>query len=352
MPTPFEIQGAVRLRKLNALYLPRSLDTRLLLKLFPFFKDNSTKLIYERRGFVTGLQWARGEGGPTGPVRRPGIESFSVAPGRYGDYYDVTESELEDMRDVGSWNEFESDTAQVARGSEYLNTRFLDRAENSIAQMMMTGVISASNVAGTEMDRQVFNIPQYTPAILFDQLATAVPLNYIRKLIPKLMLGIAADFRKGFLLCSRPTLNLVMNNANPADFFGRRADYGATFNKLEDLNDFMASNDLPQFKTYDEGWYSDPVGNAKPVFNRFLTNGKVVLCGVRDDGEPIGEYRLTRAAANPGSAPGEWFSVEDRRNMEPFKVILRQGHNGGCVPYYPEAIACLNVAPSNSTEFN
>ena len=102
---------------------------------------------------------------------------------------------------------------------------------------------------------------------------------------------------------------------------------------------------------YDAGYYTDPPSGA-PTFTRFITNGKMILVGVRTDGEPFGEYRLTRTAQNPEGAPGEWYSVEDLRQKEPFSVILRQGHNGGPVPYYPEALAVINAAASNSTAFN
>jgi|GEM_PF-3324235 len=346
----FENQGAISLRKVQEILLPRAMKDRELLKLMPFQKVDEVSLIYERRQVVTGRQWARGDMGPTGPVKKPGIDAWPVEPGMYGDHYLITEKDLIKLREAGKWDSWENYDKQEARGAMHLTQRYLDRVEDNIAQMLMNGILMASNVSGTAVDVQVFKTNQYAPSVLFDQLATATPLKYLRNLIPKLELGLSVSMRKGFILLSRPTLNLILNNANSADFYGRRADYGATFNNVEDLNEFQAGNELPPFKVYDAGYYSDPPSGA-PVFNRFLTNGKLVFVGQRTDGEPIGEYRLTRTAQNPNSAPGDWYSVQDLRQHEPFSVILRQGHNGGPVPYYPEALATVTVAPSNSSEF-
>src|SRR5581483_727055 len=148
MPTNLELQGAVKLRKLMQLYLPRALESRELLKLFPLTKKNETSLVYERRQLDTGVQAARGLGGPTGPVRKPGTDTFRVSPGYYGDHYDVTEQELVDLRDAGKWDDFENYDAQAARGTQHLTKRFLDRCELSVAQLITTGGFTAVDAAG------------------------------------------------------------------------------------------------------------------------------------------------------------------------------------------------------------
>jgi hypothetical protein len=145
------------------------------------------------------------------------------------------------------------------------------------------------------------------------------------------------------MLMSRPTVNLILKNQNANDLNGRRLTYGQTVNSVDDLNDLLLSNDLPRVKVYDAGYYADPPGSA-PSFSRFITNGVIVMVGVRDDGEQLGEYRLTRAAQNEGAAPGEWYAVDDRRQKDPCSVILRAGHNGGPVPYYTEGFATINAA--------
>jgi hypothetical protein len=356
MPTVLELQGAIKMRLLAEVLIPRALASRELLKLFPLTKVDETELIYERRQVTTGLQSARGLGGPTGSVLKPGVDQWKVSPGYYGDHYDINENELINLREAGAWNEFENYKGQAARGAQHLTTRFLDRAEYSIGQLITTGGYTATAVNGVNYVQQIFDIPSYTPNILFNDLANSQPLNYFRDLIPYLELARSVSFKKGMILCSRPSANLLLKNQNPADLNGKRLEYGATINNIEDYNEFLISNDLPKIKAYDGAYYADPPGG---VFNppgytpgtrtRFIPNGAYILIGVRDDGAQIGEYRLTRAAQNgESSAPGEWYQVEDRRDKDPCQVILRGGHNGGPVPQLLECFAIVNGAPANS----
>lgn len=351
MPTTIEMQGAIKVKLLADLYLPRAMESRELLKIFPMNKVNETDLIYERRQIQTGLQYARGVDGKTNPVKKWGTDQYRVSPGYYGDHWTITESELVNLREPGSWEQFESVSAHVARGTEHLVKRFLDRCEYSIAQILTTGSYSAGNVEGAEKHNDIFSVDQYTPSTLFSDEANSIPLTYLRNLVATLELGKSVNFRKGFMLMSRPTVNLILKNSNAADLNGVRLQYGSTIKNVDDLNDLMLSNDLPPVKVYDAGYYADPPGTA-PTFNRFITNGKIVMVGVRDDGEQVGEYRLTRAAQNGSSAPGEWYTVEDRTQKSPPQIILAAGHNGGPVAYYPEGIAIVNAAASGDADFN
>src|SRR5262245_61028254 len=124
MPSTLAIQGAIKLRRVMELYLPRAMESRELLKLFPLTKVNEVDLIYERRGVITGVQSARGLGGPSGSVKKPGVDAFRVSPGYYGDYYAIEEAELIRLRDVADWNNFESYSSQTARATQHLTTRF------------------------------------------------------------------------------------------------------------------------------------------------------------------------------------------------------------------------------------
>lgn len=341
MPTTLELQGAVKLKKLAMLQLMRSMESRVLLNIFPMVKQNQWKLIYERREMNTGLQGARGLDGETNPVNKPGVDAYEVEPGVFGDHWTITERELVNLRDSGDWFNFDESQEQMARGTEHLTGRFLDRCEQSIAQILMTGAFTASDVAGVTKVSKAFNVPQFTPSTLFSDLNNSIPLTYIRDLIPTLELGVSVSFMKGFMLMSRPTANLILKNLNKADLEGRRLNYGQTVNNLDDLNDLLVSNDLPKIKVYDKTYRPDPVGSG-PV--RFLTNGKIILVGVRDDGEQVGEYQLCRAAHNGNNSPGEWYSVEDFRKTRHPKIILAAGHNGGPVVFYPEGLAVINAA--------
>jgi hypothetical protein len=352
MPTNTELQGATILREVASHLLERDIAKSKLLKLFPLVKRDETTLVFERQQVRVGQQHARGNDGPTGPVPKRGIDQFSVPASKYGDHYMITEGELIEKRAMGDIAKFMSTDKQTAAGVADLEDRYIARLHTNIANMLMNGTYTAADATGREMVREIYAIPQYTPNTLFDELGTATPLTYIRNLIPRLELGVSVNFRSGVILCSRPTANLILNNSNAADMRGVRRDAGATINSIEDVNKLLAANDLPQIEVIDDGFYPGPVVSGRPTnFTRFLTNGKMVLLGARDDNQPIGEYRLTRAAQN-NSQPGEWYTVEDNRQQNSkHHILLSMGHNGGPVPYYPEAIAVINAAPSNSSQF-
>jgi hypothetical protein len=69
----------------------------------------------------------------------------------------------------------------------------------------------------------------------------------------------------------------------------------------------------------------------------------VVVIGNRRDGQPIGEYRMTRNANNPGAAPGPYMKIVDDPDEVPRTVAVHDGHSGGPVVYYPSAIAVMTV---------
>jgi hypothetical protein len=353
MPTNIELQGATTLKQVASLLIQRDMAKSKLLKLFPVVKYNETELVFERMQVAVGQQHARGDGGPTGPVPKRGVDQMKVVPSKFGDHFVITEDEFIGLREIGDISKFMADDKKISQAVVDMTDRYIVRLHTNIANMLMNGTYSVFDATGRERDRLIYSIPQYTPGTLFDDFAASTPMKYIRDLIPKLELGVSVNFRSGSILCSRPTANLVLNNANAADIFGKRREVGATFNSIDDVNKLLLANDLPQFEIVEDGYYPGPVQSGKPSnFTRFLTNGKMVLIGAREDGAPIGDYRLTRAAQNANSGPGEWYTVEDNRQRSPWGMILSMGHNGGPVPYYPEGIAVINAAASNSTAFN
>ena len=348
-----ELQGALAMREVLPLMIQKDASKSKLLKLFPLTKRDEWQLVYERLWMMTGLQNARGEGGPTGPLPRQGLDQLAVDPGMYGDHGEITEMEANKLREVGDIAAFQGLTRQLDRITRNLTDRYINRLQYNIALMLINGTFTANDATGREQIREIYNIPQYTPGDYFDDLAGSTPLAYLRNLIPKLELGVSVNFRQGAMLMSRPTANLFVNNANSADLGGKRLNIGSTINSVEDVNKILVTNDLPQIEVIDDGYYPNPPSTGRPSnFQRFFTNGKVVLVGAREDGEPIGEYRLCRAIQNGvGSKPGEWYKFKDNTDQHPWNMVAYMGHNGGPVPYYPEAIAVVNAALSSSTQF-
>lgn len=346
MPTTLEMQGAFELRRISQIKLPQKLQDRKLLRFFPMVTTKAPYIIWEQKDVYKGVQHARGMGGVTGSAKRPGVNQTRIPPGYYGDNFVITEADLINLRQIANWNELRSYSDQMNEASELLTERYLNRVQLSCAQILTTGGYTAgNNLTGQQFHQDVFPIRQFTPSPLFSDLTNSAPLAFIRDVIATMVLGASVAFRDGVLLMSRPTFNLIMRNTNPADMGGKRLAVGSTINNLEDLNKYLAADDLPQIEISDEDYYPD--GATQAV--RYIPNGKIVLVGKRKDGEAIGEYRLTPASQNAKSEndepkPGEWYTVEDRRMYDPSFVAFRMGHNGGPVIYHWESLAILNVA--------
>jgi len=340
MPSTFENMGAIKVRQVMELKLPRLMEGRLGFELFPITQVNEDFLFYERKTLRLGLQGARGVGGPTAPIIHRGVDVFRVTPGYYGDHYTIDESDLVRLREAGDWSAFSSYASQTGEATDYLTQRYLDRAESSIWAMLQTGAFSATNKQGVVMHNDLFTITGYTPGILWNVPATAIPLANLRSYVEQSEKGVSAKFKSGRLVGTRGTINNILNNTNAADIGGKRVGGGNSVNAMEQVNQILLDNDLPQLEIYDEGYYPEPTGTA---FSKFLTDGKLVAFGARTDGESIGEYRLTRAAQNTNSGPGEWYTVKDKRDENPPEVIISGGHNGGPVPFYPEALFVVNA---------
>lgn len=340
MTTAFQVGGARALRKVADLRLPRMKEGRLGLKLMPIVNVNETTLEYERNAVTRGLQFARGIGGTPGPVNKPGFETRVVSPGYYGDSYRINEKELIDKREVGSWTEFDSEAKQTAKASEFHTQRYLDRIEYNIFTFLLTGGFEAKNIQGVPYYQPVYDVDVVTPGTLFSDLANSTPRRYLQDRIATLhQRGFSVRFDKGWMIMSSKTAITMLNNTNPNDIGGRRFDMGQTTNSFKEMNQLFVSNGIPEATIYDDGYFPETGG-----FSLFVPEGKILLIGNRADGEPIGEYRQTRAAQNPNAAPGEWYKVVDNRDREGApEVVMEAGHNGGPVPYYPEAVEIINA---------
>ena len=339
MPSTFEIGGAVRVKEVFATYVQRSEDTRLGMQLFPQVEKDATSLIYERHDLLRGVQAARGLNGPTQPAVMPGYSTYSSDPAYYGDHIALIEKDLVERRKVGDWDTFDSQGELTDRAANYLERRYCDRIEKNAFDLCINGSYDGQDAQGRQKYFDIYAIGKYTPGTLFSDTANSTPLAYFRTTIATAEKGVSVDFRSGEMLMNRATLNTILSNTKAGDLGDRRFDVGQTLNSVDELNDILIANDLPKVRIYNEGYYPEPSG----AFTRFIPDGKILILGKRTDGEPIGEYWLTRAAQN-GGKPGYWVDVVDMTTgvgSDPPKVLVKAGHNGGPKLFYPEAVISI-----------
>lgn len=342
MPSQFELQGAVNVRKIAQIKLKRGAEGRLGLELFPLVKVNANVITYEQAGVFRGLMAARHATGPAGRAKMPGANAWTAPPGYYATTVVIDEPDILNRRELGSWTDWDDDGKQTALASDLIAQQMYDRMEKSAFDLLFTGSYVVVDQGGTEAMRDAYSVQQFTPGTAFNNRAASTPLDFIRSTVATLEAGgVSVDFRGGTLLMNRTTANEVVGNANAADIGGKRLANGATANALDDVNNLLLANDLPQIQIYNEGFWQEPDGSG--AFARFCPTGKISLVGKRVDGEPVGESNVTRAAQNDGQAPDWFLFVNDYRKAVPARIEVTGGFNGGPKAYHPEALAIINA---------
>lgn len=310
------------------------------------------KIRWTQQDNYFGLQQLRGLDGRPSHVKRVGAKTYEYEPGVYGEFHDITESEL--LTRAGSITDptvaINIDDLMVS-GDQQLIQRELDRKESSIWAVLTTGTITIHMQGASGL---MIGFTDTFPILTFSAInswggapTTATPMKDFQAVqqlgIPA---GVSNDFGAGATAYANSvTWNNMLFNQNNADLNGRRAEGGATFNTVDDISRLYVSRNLPTLKTYDNGYL-----NYLSVFTKFIPDNKVVVVAKRPAGAVVGEYRTTRNSHPKFNMKGGSYRyVIDRANgvngevRTPANIEIHRGHNGGPVMYYPGAVAVMNV---------
>lgn len=325
--------------------IARLATNRLGFEIFPQRNVDFAKVMWEQLDNYTGIQNARGLNGEPSSIKKIGSKRWSVEAGQYGEFEPLNENDLIERRIPGSFNMPASLDDLVMPINERLLMRELDRQEKVIWDMATSGLYSVLGPGGVQIITDTFPLQTFTASPGWGTVATATPLADLR-FIKTFARGHSVKFDKtARLYANTTTINNVLNNANSADLFGRRTtgmQVGGSItptNNLNDLNDLLAKDNLPQLVEYDEFWLDD-----NGAYQLFIPNGKAALVGSRPGGQRVGEYQMIRNAFNPDMAPGPYSMIVDKRQSLGIPVIeVHRGHNGGIAVHYPSAMVILNV---------
>jgi hypothetical protein len=343
--TDFEMAVAKSIRKIGRAYMPRSMGERLGLKMFPIVNTNEYKLQIEQKQMFFGLQQPRAMDGAAFPAKRPGFSVREFDPAPFTDRHPITESNMILERDAGNWMEYMgragimSDIVQQAKEAQY------NRMEKNIFDALTSGTIEVRGADGKIYQRRIYEIKKFAtpPGSGFDNLSAGYPYRWLTETLETAVLGVSVKFDEGLIMGNRKTVNWIINNANAADFFGRRLKFGQTPNGLDELNDLLDTRDLPKLGIYNEGYYSSQTTLPDATkFTKYLADGQMIWKGKREDGDSEGEYRVCRHASGD-DGKGEYVLVNDMRNRTPPQVDIEYGHNGGVCIYHPYAYLSLTV---------
>lgn len=362
---PFIYPTSFLMSEIQQDYIRRGREGRLGLDIMPIVDKRAAKVRWKQKDNYYGTQAFRGMDGAPTRVIRVGHKIYEYEPGVFGEFTEITETELT-TRAAG----FPVETTPIDISDLYMEAQELligreyDRIESSIWTLLTTGVLQIimDGPDGTQIG--------YKDSYTFQSLAALVPWSTAATATPILdfqraqQLGIAAGHSVNFgaaakAYATQNTWNRLLNNQNAADFAGKRAQYGQTFNDLAMFSNFFQGQNLPQPVTYDQGHI--PRQGSSPgtqafgggLLKKFIPDGIVVIVGQRPQNARVGEYITTINASNNFN-PGSYQYTIDRANgggqgggngekKTPANIEHHRGHNGGPVIYYPTSVIVLTV---------
>jgi hypothetical protein len=340
----FTYPTALELQEIQRIFQPQYVAEDPIFQYFPIVTKNSWRLKWRQRDNFIGLQNVRGLGGEFQVVNKVGAKEYDMEPSVYGEALYWGEEELTEKAQMASLTEPTSINDEVTEGVQQLEFRQTMRIRHTLWTMVGTGAVRVTDKTGAVKAEYQYPFSQVNAAVAWSNRASATPFADLVGL-RKRAAGIGATFGKG----SKVFINAIdfehlTLNANPADVFGRRTQYGATINNIADVNKLLkeqnsGEDDLPEIAVWDGGHYSNAT-----TFQRHIPTGTAIVLGKRLDGSPLGEYRVCRNMNNPEGAAGFYQRFRDlREQRSPPAFELEQGHNGGPVVWYTQPIARLNI---------
>lgn len=310
-------------------------------RIFPDRGKMATVIEWEQQDNYTGLTQARGYNGLPPKVNRPGLKTYLMKPGVYGEHIALDEMELTTRRGFNP-NALGTPTNiddLVSEAQDVLLGRRLARKEWLCWQLLINGLFVVTDAKGATVHTDSYAVQQYTASVAWGTVATATPLANFRA-VQLLGRGQSADFGAGAeAWMNRTTANQLLSNTNAADFGGKRGIGGTTVNSIPGMNTILAGESLPQINVYDEGYFDDA-----GTFQLFIPDGVALLIGKRTNGSNIGNFIYTINANNADRGPRPYTRVIDRMDDTiPRMIEVHDGFNGGLALYYPGSLVKMNV---------
>jgi hypothetical protein len=351
MPTVverFQYPTVTEMKELDPIEVQAVAETEPVFRYFPIRASNYVDLSWHVRDTVMGIQHGRTFNEPFPRVKRPGGREFAVRPGLYGEHINVEERELTNRALLAANASRPIDVSDIVVEAQRITLqRQVLRQAKSCWDVAQTGRFVATDEFGTRLDEYYFDVIT-VDASDWSNLSTGTPLKDMIDLM-QTNLGTRVNLSGASAYCTSLTASWAMLNTNAADMGGKRAADQSTITALSDVNRIFSQSGLPQLVTHDGGyWDGDQDDPETYAFNKFLTDGNVVIFGMVP-GMEVGEYRLTRNGNNPDGSSTPYYKVTDSamnpQAPPPRQINIYRGHNGGPLVWYPSAIIVMKVGP-------
>ncbi len=313
----------------------------LTLKLLPVQNEDTHFVRWFQMDNYYGIMGMRGLDGSPSLVREVGTSSYTYQPGVYGEFMQIGETEILTRASPMNMNLPIRLTDLVSMRQKQLIGRAYDRMRYNIWQLLGTGTLNIPlNGPAGAIYQDTYSIQTYVAPIPWSSTTTATPILN-SQYIQQLQVGHSVDFGASAIqYMNQITANQMI---------------GATLNNLPDIANYFKSQNLPAPTIFDDGYQpypvQGPITNAVQQFIKFIPNGLSIVIGKRTNGDPIGHFKKTIQAMQPGGGmtSGDYNFVKDYAQginapLEvPPRLEVHYGYNGGPVLELPSSVVAFTA---------
>ena len=355
----FTFPTAVEMFRIQPDLEARGEEGRLGLKLFPRKTSSTINVRWWQKDNLYGLMQFRGLDGGPGKVQRRGDNAYDYQAGVYGDFQEISETELLTRCNGMAPTTPIGITDLVMEANADLIEREFNRWEANVFTLLQTGTISIPTPGpnGILTYKDSYTTQTFNSSVHWTVASTATPIQDMQA-IQQLGVGHSGKFdASSTIYVNQYTANALINNQNSADLDGRRGMYGQTLNNLPAISSYFQGQNLPAVEVYDEGYQIAPLSGPETApltttgitdqFQKYISNLNGVLVGKRPGGEPVGHNLVTINAYAPNMGASAVALVKDSFNGVnapkeiPGKIQVFRLVNGGPTLEFPYAVvAC------------
>ena len=286
-----------------------------LLQIYPLGYEDASTISYDQWEDPFGLTALRGLDAPPMIVTLPGLRTYQVAPGYYGNKTMIRESQITQMRQPGTPNE----PVRMRELMNYYMNYFLgmaaSRIRQTMADLLLTGTFTNTTTNATDgtsdgSQDHTYTIENYRtlspandgntgPSWNLDPV-NATPINDMLYWQNYLTLGTSTSFgRDSKLITQTSVINDLLKTTQIQQTY--KDKYGASIMGPDGVAELISQGfSLPKIEVYDEGYQptlADVQAQTLSTFTRFIPPGNLIWAGKRKDGQIPGGFKFTRNAA-------------------------------------------------------
>lgn len=347
---PFQYLNSVRYIQVEPEFMREEMAGRVGFEIAPIRDITASRVRWRVEDNFRGMQNMRGMNGEPISIKLPGSNLYEYEPGVYGEFTKVDEKELTERSanlDIQTDNIDVADL--VSQHDRVLIGRELDRQEWAIWQMLGTGTITVYMPGEEGIIKgwtATFTIQTATATIPWATVATAVPTQNFQAIqLTGNYAGRSVNFgAAATAYMNSYTANLLLNNTNTSDLYGKRGANGSTLNTIENVRQFLIGQNLPRIQVYDNGWIDD-----YNHYQKFIPDNRVIVVGARPNNVKVANYFRTRNVHNNNRSANSYRFVKNSFDginapkQVPGDLQVHRGHNGGPGIMYPSAVYVLSV---------